>query len=476
MKLTELTMLSLQTAYMQRDPTTQALCTALDGELKKTIEGIYNLFIFRALDKAGDTPFAHELVDELAWQFHCDYYDASADIETKKSIVKNSIKIHRTKGTPQAVEDLLKSAFPSDSVLYEWYQYNGEPYHFKIVTSSLNGVDTGKFIRALNSVKNARSYLDGIQLFEAIESAMVSRSESKSTIDYTMLVGDFVAYTFGGVETLAFGAKESEYSFKPATYTGLLYTLNSDGVSYSCSGLGIVTDTDIVIEREFYDVPVTSIAMGAFEDRIILTSVTIPDSVTSIGERAFTACSSLASVTIGDGVKSIGNFAFSNCTSITSLTIPNSVTSIGEQVFIGCTNLSSITIGDGVTTVGRFAFNGCSKLTAVYINNLESWCNIVLGTVNSNPLYYANNLYLNDVLVTDLVIPEGVTSIGNVVFYNCTSLVSVTIPKSVTAIGINAFVGCANLTDVYYKGTEEEWNAISKNVTGLENATIHYNS
>ena len=213
MKLTELTMLALQTAYMQKDPTTQALCAALDGELKNTIEGLYNILIYQSLNTLGDTPFAHQLVDELAWQFHCDYYDADVDIETKKALVKQSIKIHQKKGTPQAVIDLLQTAFPSNTQLYEWFQYDGKPYHFKILTSELNGAQVGKFLKALNSVKNARSYCDGIQLYEAIESAVVSKTDITSTVEYTMLVGIFETYAFSNGATLAFGIDECEYSF-----------------------------------------------------------------------------------------------------------------------------------------------------------------------------------------------------------------------------------------------------------------------
>lgn len=213
MKLTELSMLALQTAFMQRDPTTQALCTALDGELKTTIEGIYNILIYQSLNSLGDTPFAHQLVDELAWQFHCDYYDTSADIKTKKAVVKQSIKIHQKKGTPQAVIDLLQTAFPSDTELYEWYQYGGDPYHFKILTSTLNGIQVEKFLKALNSVKNARSYCDGIQLYELIKNAVVGKNDVVSTVEYSMSVGMFEAYTFSNDSAYAFGIEEREYSF-----------------------------------------------------------------------------------------------------------------------------------------------------------------------------------------------------------------------------------------------------------------------
>lgn len=214
MKLTELTMLALQTAYMQRDPTTQALCTALDGELKRTIEGIYNILIYQYLNSLDDTPFAHQLVDELAWQFHCDYYDKTADIRTKRAVVKQSIKIHQKKGTPQAVIDLLEAAFPSTTQLYEWFQYGGEPYHFKIVTSALNGEAGKQFYKALQSVKNARSICDGVQTFSIVNNVVVSRNEIASKVNYKMSVGTFETYTFANNDTLAFGFIEEIYSFK----------------------------------------------------------------------------------------------------------------------------------------------------------------------------------------------------------------------------------------------------------------------
>lgn len=161
MKLTDLVLLSLQTAFMQKDITTQGFCAGLQGELRNIAFDTYKLLMYSNLDSLQDTEFGHSIVDELAWQFHCDYYDQTADIETKKNLVKQSIKIHRTKGTPQAVIDLLKTAFPSDTILLEWFEYGGKPHHFKIITSNFDGYDEEKFMRALNSVKNARSYLEG---------------------------------------------------------------------------------------------------------------------------------------------------------------------------------------------------------------------------------------------------------------------------------------------------------------------------
>ena len=231
-----------------------------------------------------------------------------------------------------------------------------------------------------------------------------------------------------------------------------------DGKLYSKDGKTLIRyaggkeDTSFTIPNS-----VTSIGFAAFADCDSLTSVTIPDSVTSIGNCAFEDCTSLTSVTIGNSVTSIGNYAFNRCTSLTSVTIGNSVTSIGEQAFCDCTSLTSVTIGDSVTSIGDDAFRDCDSLTSVYITDIAKWCGISFGSSDSNPLYYAHNLYLNGDLMTELEIPDSVTSIGASAFAYCTSLTSVTIPDGVTSIGSDAFSGCSKLTyneygNAYYLG------------------------
>ena len=151
---------------------------------------------------------------------------------------------------------------------------------------------------------------------------------------------------------------------------------------------------------------------------------------------------------IPDSVTSIGESAFSGCNSLTSITIPDSVTSIGDDAFRNCSSLTSIAIPDSVTSTGYDVFSGCSRLTNVYITDLAKWCGISFGNSNSNPLYYAHQLYLNGTLITDLVIPDGVTSISKYVFSGCSSLKSITIPDSVTSIGGSVFYGCSSLTSI----------------------------
>ena len=207
---------------------------------------------------------------------------------------------------------------------------------------------------------------------------------------------------------------------------------------YNCDSLTSITIPDSV----------TSISWYAFYNCDSLESITIPDSVTSIGDSAFRGCTSLTSITIPDSVTSIGEYAFYDCTSLTSVIIPDSVTSIGQYAFYKCTSLTSVTIPDSVTSIGEDAFYNCTLLTEVHISDIAAWCAIEFGDVYANPLYYAGNLYLNGNLVTELVIPNGVTSIGGGAFYNCTALASITIPDSVTSIGASAFDNCTSLTSV----------------------------
>ncbi len=194
---------------------------------------------------------------------------------------------------------------------------------------------------------------------------------------------------------------------------------------------------------------VTSIGKHAFFNCSGLTSVTIPDSVTSIGDSAFSGCTGL--IQIEGGVSYVDKWVIDCDTTVTSVTLRADTVGIGYRAFYDCTGLTSITIPDSVTSIGRYAFEGCSGLTAVHITDLAAWCRIdfqiefdsYYDLYRANPLYYAKHLYLNgSELSGDLVIPDGVTTIGAGAFYSCSGLTSVTIPDSIVSIGDNAFYNC----------------------------------
>ena len=313
--------------------------------------------------------------------------------------------------------------------------------------------------------------------------------------------------------SLNVNAAFDENEFK---YNGLYYRITSSSErTLSCIGADESIE-DLIIPKEvlFTGVTytVTSIYYDAFGDHVNLKSIVIPNSVTEIGNYAFSGCSSLESITIPDNVTEIGNYAFSGCSSLESITIPNTVTIIGESAFNDCyklksvyisdlsswcridfedtnsnplkyahnlyldnrlitdlvipdditeikdyafnsCNLTSVTIHENVKSMGSYAFEDCFSLSAVYIFDLSAWCAIDFGTVylanvDSNPLAYAHNLYVNNILVTDLIIPEGVTEIKPYAFYGCYCIVSASIPETVTSIQSGAFACCSTLKSI----------------------------
>ena len=165
-----------------------------------------------------------------------------------------------------------------------------------------------------------------------------------------------------------------------------------------------------------------------------------------------------------------------------SVTIPESitydgteysVTSIGEYSFYNCKDMTSVTIPNSVTFIGDVAFSNCNGLTSLHISDIAAWCNIIFGgSGSSNPLYYAQHFYLNDEEITELIIPNSVTSIGYLAFAYCKSLTSVTIPNSVTSIGESAFVYC-HLTSVTIPNSVTSMGDLTfGHCTGLTSVTI----
>ncbi|MBQ7117984.1 MAG: fibronectin type III domain-containing protein, partial [Clostridia bacterium] len=180
----------------------------------------------------------------------------------------------------------------------------------------------------------------------------------------------------------------------------------------------------------------------------LVTELIIPEGVTEIAETTFYECSAITSVVFPESLKSIGRQAFYCCDKVTTVAFNEGIENIGEEAFYECGNITSVVIPKSVESIGHGAFDCCDNLKSVYINDLTSWCNIVFDGYWSNPMNEKADLYLDGIIVTELIIPDGITSIGRFAFDGCKSIKSVVIPDSVESIGANAFYSCDNLQSI----------------------------
>ncbi|MBO8136811.1 MAG: phage tail protein I [Desulfotomaculum sp.] len=143
-----------------KDPDVKALAQAIDPELQAISSVIVECILLTRIDELPE-----EVVDVLALQFHVDFYEPDLPLKQKRELVKNSISWHKRKGTPSAVEELVTAIF-GDGEVQEWFEYGGQPYHFKVLTnnSAATTTDVQRFERAVESVKNARSILEAVEI------------------------------------------------------------------------------------------------------------------------------------------------------------------------------------------------------------------------------------------------------------------------------------------------------------------------
>lgn len=261
------------------------------------------------------------------------------------------------------------------------------------------------------------------------------------------------------------------------------------------------------IKNVVIEAGVTSIGKDAFVYCDNITSVTIPASVTSIGEGAFRLCNKLSTVNYGGTANkwnaiSIGNdnenltganinyagitWTYNNGTltisgtgdvddynnssapwydhryDTTKIVISNGVTGIGEGAFCYFTELTSVSLPGSLKSIGAYAFRGCSSLKSVVIPDSVT-------SIGEGAFYRCTAL-------ATATVSNSVSRISYGTFMSCENLISVTIPNSVKSIGEKAFYNCGSLTDVYYKGSTAQWNAVMVGLDNdsLQNANIYF--
>ena len=250
---------------------------------------------------------------------------------------------------------------------------------------------------------------------------------------------------------------------------------------------------------------------GTFSGCTNLTNMIIPYGVTSIGDNdnsnyfhsgVFGNCYNLKYITIPNSVTVIGNGTFRNCENLRNLTIPDGVVSIGDDAFYNCVNLVNVNIPKSVSEIGARAFYNCENLNIYYNGTKEDWSKISIGKENylkNAAIHYTSTV--TDIVKSDeinweinnwgmlkifgngdmpnytdkkspyygrndimqIVIEDGVTSIGTYAFQGMSGLMSVNIPDSVTKISPHAFDGNDSMILIRANGAAEIGESAFKN-------------
>ena len=248
---------------------------------------------------------------------------------------------------------------------------------------------------------------------------------------------------------------------------GLEFELNEDGQSYTVTGDGTCTETDIVIGL-YKGLPVTAIENGAFYYDFGIQTVTIGVGVISIGDEAFYSCPELTSIKIPEGVTHIGNKAFYSCPELTNIEIPASVTYIGKEAFSDCENLESIAVAEE----NEYYYVAGNCLIEKESGTIIRGCNDSIIPDDGSIKCIGTSAFSNCDSLTSIKIPEGVTRIGNEAFCSCYKLTSIEIPASVTEIGYIAFYYCGNITSITVAEENEYYYVAGNCLIEKESGTI----
>lgn len=301
-----------------------------------------------------------------------------------------------------------------------------------------------------------------------------------------------------GIKTKSCQCGYKEYDLVVSTVSeSVTYEMDSEvfyegGVAYCVMAKEDFQEEYVTFANSYNGNPVMAVGHRAFAERTSLKGVVIPDGVTMIEDCAFIDCTSLEVIKIGKDVENIYYGAFSGCSSIKSFivdkdnqyyksvngnlyskdgktlykyttgsstksfVIPDSVETIIPHCF-QYAKLERVTIPDGVTELSGYDFVDCTKLSSVVFGkNIE--------TISTFSFVRCTSL-------TSVVLPDSVKTLKSGAFMGCTNLTSVYVGKNLQTIGSSCFTGIANLT-IKYAGTEDEWNAVTKQETWNQDSMI----
>jgi phage tail P2-like protein len=144
---------------LKQDPKMVALANAMAAQLLEASGLIDDVLIYARIDELPE-----DLVDILAYDMHVDWYDYSYPLDVKRDLLKTSVRVHRKKGTKYAVEKALGGLY-KDSEVEEWFEYGGEPFHFRVVCDvSANRIvaSYSEIVNAVRMYKRLSAHLDEV--------------------------------------------------------------------------------------------------------------------------------------------------------------------------------------------------------------------------------------------------------------------------------------------------------------------------
>lgn len=233
---------------------------------------------------------------------------------------------------------------------------------------------------------------------------------------------------------------------------GLTYELNADGETAKLTGYGTATETEVVIAGTYEGKPVTVIGDSAFWEKKTITSVRIPASVKTIEEQAFRSCEALETVEMPAALEEIGIQAFRDCKKLKNIEIPSSLIHLGDGAFDYAYNFTR-------TEYGNCRYIG-NKTNPYLI--LESGNNTGEYEIHADTKFIYDSAFESQILCTEIIIPEGVVSIGGGAFERCRALAKVVLPSTLKSIGSYLIFDCGKLTKFNFNGTMAQWEAIDK--------------
>ena len=158
MTLKDIDLFRLLPNFMRDDANTQAFVYAIQSQLNIVSANIEYARIYSRVGSMSEA-----LLDELAWQFNIPEYNHDYDISVKRNLIKSAMITHHQRGTVGAVEEVIQNIFGS-ATLEEWFDYGGDPYHFKVTTSNPNASDEmlADLDRVIKETQNIRSHLEAV--------------------------------------------------------------------------------------------------------------------------------------------------------------------------------------------------------------------------------------------------------------------------------------------------------------------------